>query len=229
MKTSILQIILLSLLCIISSFSYAQHEFGGKINLGISTLSYNYAHSNDNNSKTIPLPSGSFGLSYTPDKNAKFAFEMQLMLTQLNARIEKTQIEPSIGCVYCTGTTESIYTYYLTYLTLPLYMKFRMEKIQFGVGARTGFNLIDKRKIFISGETVGEPYTFGPQLEKYDLIPLDFGPSFTLDYKLNDKLFFDFNAYSSAFKVKHKIFGGQFYNYQFTVGMHYKFAKASKT
>lgn len=213
------------LLCFWSINLYAQHEFGAKLNLGISTLSSDYAKKDAYTDKTIPLFSGSLGFSYELKSKKIIGFESDILLSQLNTRVEDSQEEPSQGCIYCTGTTVSSITYNLTYLYLPLYLKLNFKKIRIGIGVSTGINIIDNRKLHITGETLGEPYEIGPVKSEFGLEVLDFGPILNFEYTLGDKFLISLNAYSSAIEVQHKTFGNQFFNYQFTAGMHYKFVK----
>lgn len=212
-------------LLLISTSSLSQNnfaEFGIRLDLGISSISP--LDPNSNSVSIHPMPSGSFGFTFKYKTSKILAFEIDLLFSQINARQKSFQVAPYQGCIYCTGTTHTTLDFYLSYVTVPIYLTVELKNISVGAGVRPGLNIIDQAVLNETGEILGSPYEIKNARYEYNLKFFDFGPSFFLDYQFSERWGAGISAYTSALKVKHKTYGALWYNYQFGIGLNYTFS-----
>lgn len=203
---------------------FAQHQIGVRLDLGVSSIS----NESDQTAhyEVKPNIAGSIGLTYVFQISEFMGAEADLLITQLNSAQIQTYEGSFQGCIYCTGTTSITRNFSFTYLTLPIYLKLRADRVKFGLGFRTGFRMYDGSTYTQSSTIGGATVKIGPTGSPYGLKPIDFGPALLIDFDLTEKWALGAHGYMGILKKPHNLTGDQFYKFQIGLGATYHFGGA---
>jgi hypothetical protein len=223
---------ILLLLTLIVNTSHAQHQVGAQIEFGVSGTSdkyesYDNSLPNQTNERTPKLSTG-FGITHEYLWLKTFGYQIGLAVTQMNSQQEISEYweNPTTNIFYTTTVNEDLK---LTYLTVPILLRFKLNKIRFGIGIRSGMNLINSGSIRHQIQTGEEPATvILDHSGDIGLSKIDIGPIVNFDFLIKERLYVGLNAYASANESNYNLSYGYeipFRNLQANLTLRYIFIK----
>lgn len=163
-----------------------QHSLGLKASGGFSCIS------NDASSENLKLtiqfaPSIQAGLFYALRLGKHSALGADLVINQIGGKeqLEVNFIDPS-GNYIGNGTSQL--TKQITYLSLPVYYGFRMNRLTFNLGIQGSLALLSIGKNKGKNLINGIESSFENQYSSINIDRFDFGPRAGILYQLTDKL-----------------------------------------
>ncbi|NOQ75490.1 MAG: outer membrane beta-barrel protein [Crocinitomix sp.] len=213
--------------------TYAQHQFGAKLGLGISKTDPHFVNSDYSRFQVKYKPSAYLGLYYNYELNEHFYVGADLNFSQIEGRIDaqyyggKYELD---GEVFYTweNTANSISNYHLSYLTLPVYLGVKFKSFDMALGCQTGLMLRGAYSSMTSyfDEEVWTESNKSSDDIGFDL--LDFGANIGLGYQLTEKWKIQANYYqgiNDLLPTDLIVIGelNPWRNNQFTLGFSYQF------
>lgn len=165
---------------------FGQHDFGIKLNGGLSKIS-GYRNNTNAISKYGFAPSGQGGLFYDLNFGKRSLIGVELLFSQIGGKEERKIIDldnfgNQIG-VYSTSNLD----YHISYFTIPIYYGVKINRLTINFGVQTSFTLASR------GHVIGEASYSGGVLKfedegKLNITNFDFGLRAGLMYKLTKRI-----------------------------------------
>ncbi len=214
----------LSLLCNLGS---AQHQFGLKAAIGVSTITSNSTFATSHES--FLAPSGELGIFESFEFSPKSFAGIELYVSQISGT-EALRIEVADE----NGNTEEGFANVkrgITYLTLPVYFGFRIKKFTINAGVQASLALNSwavGNSVAFQNSSQQVQFTMNRGRSELHIDAFDIGPRIGFQFKLNDKISFDTNYYYGLNNIAgpNSFPGFELRVRQATVGMRYTLVKS---
>lgn len=214
------------LLLVINLSVFGQHNFGLKINGGLSRIPSTYGQSVS--SWTVHFaPSGAFGFFYNMQLNSKSVIGSELLFVQIEGK-EKLKMD-LIANGNNIGIGTGAFYKHISYLSLPIYYGYNFNKLTVNIGFLTSLLLNssarDKGQVNVSGKIT----TWDRKLKELNIDRYDFGPRAGVTYNLTNKFAIEGMYYFGV----NNILDNDLQNWtwrvqQATVGLRYTFMTTKK-
>ncbi len=213
-------------LLIISHSIFGQHDFGLKVNGGISYLSTNFQSSFPQEQKFYLMPSLQCGLFYNFHLPDKAIIGTELLFSQIEGKEylsyeEMIQPGPPSGQFVTTNTWRHI-----SYLGLPIYFGINFKKLNVNLGFQANLLLAS------GGQEIGQaPYngkiqTWDTKSSKLNIDNYDYGARAGILLNLTSRFSIEVNYYYGLNNILKDTKASSVWTWkvqQATVGLRYKF------
>ncbi len=178
--------LIITILIVLNLSVLGQHNFGLKLNGGISRLSSNLVGTNAT-SKIRSAPSGLGGAFYNYELGEKSILGVELLFSHIQSKETMSFSLINSDGVNVGYTTSDIYRN-ISYLSLPIYYGFKKNRFTFNAGFRVSYAL--KTGGSQKGETVlnGRTEQIDYEYDELNIDDFDFGARAGLTYNLTDKI-----------------------------------------
>ncbi len=202
--------------------TFGQHDFGIKLNGGLSKITANKYISNVT-SKYSFAPSGQGGLFYNLNYGKKSLIGVELLFSQIESKEESKATYTYFG-----NPTEGFgitnIDYHISYFSIPIYYGFKIKKLTINLGVQTSFAFASRGHSIDKTTYNGNTFTSENE-SKLNIDKFDFGPRTGLLFNLSKRFAFEATYYYGLNNIlsntappdwKWKI-------QQITIGLRYKF------
>lgn len=210
-----LQFVVLFLFLPLSLFG--QHNFGIKLNGGLSWISNTYNPSYVSITYQ-PAISGQAGLFYSIHPGNKFVFETELLFIQIEGRDEVGIDLRGEGFITIHGTN------HISYISIPVHCGLKVNRFIFNLGFQFSFVVASSGKEEIEWIYGSYESTWIREYDQLNMDKFDFGPRIGVQFQLNDKFAIEALYYHGLRKVNtYADYNLERYIQQATIGFRYSF------
>ncbi len=203
----------------------AQHQFGVKINGGLSLISHHFETSTSQNETTANYPrlSGQAGFIYNYRFGQKFSFGVEALYIPIYGH-EYLKLPLTDENGNNIGESENHTYRHIHYVGLPLYVGYSMKKLGVNIGFQTNWALGSGGKQKSKTWLNGTDYTSERSLDELQINKFDYGPRIGLIYSLSDKLLIETTYFQGLTNLVKEDSLEPYLTvriYQWTIGMRY--------
>ena len=172
---------------------FGQHNFGLKLNGGLSRISNSVTPINS--TMTVKFaPSFNSGLFYYLQLTNKYFLNTELLFTQIGGK-EKLEFNLIDIDGNTAGNGIGNINKSISYISLPVYFGLKYNKFIINIGFKLSFKLAGSEKANGQATYNGKTDTWDSQYEYLDIDTYDIGPRVGLIYNLNNKCDFEVTYY----------------------------------
>jgi hypothetical protein len=167
---------------------------GIKANAGASAIDYNFG------SGALFTYSNKFqagynaGIYFNNILNAHENFCFEILFLHMNGLFHTNQsLTDTLGNQIGSGTTDDFI--HLSYLSIPLYYKYRISNFSIGAGVQISYLIISSDETKYSDTEYGQSNSGSFNAKNLDIIKYDYGPKLMLSYQLSNKISINLDYY----------------------------------
>ena len=218
--TRLLSILILSTICLTT---FGQHDFGIKLNGGLSKITANRNTSNTT-SKYSFAPSGQGGLFYNLNLGKRSLIGAELLFSQIESKEEmKIIYTDNFGNPTGEFGTTNL-DYHISYFSIPVYYGFKIKSLTINLGVQTSFAFASRGHWISKAPYNGSTLTFEDE-GKLNIDSYDFGPRAGLIFNLSKRIAVEATYYYGINNILSTTAPPE-WNWkiqQITLGLRYKF------
>lgn len=205
-----------------------QHNFGLKINGGLSRISNSLNPSNSTGTVQF-APSGHAGFFYNLNLNNKSVIGAELLFMQIEGK-EKLKMDlTDINGNNIGNSTSDLYKH-ISYLSLPICYGYKFNKLTINVGFQTSLVLTSSAREKGQATRNGAITTWDNKYKELNIDRYDFGPRAGVTYRLTKKFTIEGMYYFGANNIlDNDVPNWTWRVQQATVGLRYTFLTTTKT
>ena len=200
--------------------TFGQHNFGLKINGGVSKIDNTTNISNG----TVDIqfaPSVQMGIFYNFDFTKKSNLNIELLFNQIEGK-EITEFDFTDNYGNVTGKATIDFNKHLSYISLPILYGFKIKRFKIKVGFQLSFLIANSGNSKTMILNNGEYSTIEDEYDKLYIDTYDYGSVVGFSYEINKKIIIGGNFYYGLNNIlENENYNLKWKNQQITIGLKY--------